>query len=328
MADWTGNGVKVADRYREMADYGYGYRDASPSYERICRAIADDPVLLDRILELPVPKQQPNLLMAATRFLGGPSASYAEFRAWTLANWDAVAATALARRTQTNEPRRCAGLLPAFPAGPLALLEVGASAGLCLLPDRYAYEYTGAAGLARVGASDVVLPCEVAGPVPIPAALPTVTWRAGLDLHPLDVASAEDVRWLESLIWPEQTDRLERLRAAVAAARIDPPRIVTGDLLVDLPALVTEAPDDVTLVVYHSAVLAYVDADGRAQFEATIASLQRERDIVWVANEAPGVVSGTDLPFDGEANFVLSRNGVPLGWTGQHGHSVEWLASA
>ena len=52
---------------------------------------------------------------------------------------------AAVRSTKTNEPRRCAGLLPVLAgiAGPLALLEVGASAGLCLYPDRYSYSYDG-----------------------------------------------------------------------------------------------------------------------------------------------------------------------------------------
>ncbi len=40
----------------------------------------------------------------------------------------------MSKRTQTNEPGRCAVLLPLLAAlpQPLALLEVGASAGLCL----------------------------------------------------------------------------------------------------------------------------------------------------------------------------------------------------
>ena len=53
----------------------------------------------------------------------------------------------LSRATQTNEAGRCATLLPSLAAisaaedKPLALIEVGASAGLALFPDRYGYEY-------------------------------------------------------------------------------------------------------------------------------------------------------------------------------------------
>ena len=106
----------------------------------------------------------------------------------------------LERRTQTNEPTRCALMLPLLAAlpQPLALLEVGASAGLCLLPDRYGYDYDGAP--ARRRAAGAALPPS--GEVPLPDALPEIVWRAGLDLNPIDVTTRGQMRWLELLIWP------------------------------------------------------------------------------------------------------------------------------
>ena len=105
-----------------------------------------------------------------------------------------------ARATQTNEAGRCAVLLPVLAAlpQPLALLEVGASAGLCLYPDRYAYRY----GDQVLGAGEPVLDCAATGVAP-PPARPEVVWRAGLDLNPLDVTDPADVAWLDALIWPE-----------------------------------------------------------------------------------------------------------------------------
>jgi hypothetical protein len=101
--------------------------------------MADDDELLLRMLnQLPEPKRQPNLLFAATQYLGGLVEPPADFRDWALRHWADLATT---MRTQTNEPARCATLLPVL-AGlpqPLALLEVGASAGLCLYPDEYQY---------------------------------------------------------------------------------------------------------------------------------------------------------------------------------------------
>src|SRR5262249_57217762 len=99
----------------------------------------------------------------------------------------------------------------------------------------------------------------------------------------------EEMRWLESLIWPEQTDRFGRLREAVRIARAEPPNLVAGDLLRDLPALAAQAPGDATLVVFHSAVLAYVDPAGRQAFAATTAELP----VYSISNEAPGAVPGT-----------------------------------
>ena len=165
----------------------------------------------------------------------------------------------LARRTQTNEPARCATLLPALALlpQPLALIEVGASAGLTLLADRYSYDY-GSRQLAGTDPCAPVLSCRPLGPVPIPAQVPEVAWRAGLDLNPLDVTDDDDVRWLECLVWPGETGRRERLAAAIETARRDPPPVHRGDLLTDLVALARQAPPGATLVIYHSAVLAYV----------------------------------------------------------------------
>ena len=111
-----------------------------------------------------------------------------------VANWRELSGEMLARRTQTNEPGRLATLLPAFAQlpEPLALVEVGASAGLCLFPDRYGYRYETEAGTVAIGAQPK-FPCRVTGPAPLPTAPPRVAWRAGLDLHPLDVTSAADV---------------------------------------------------------------------------------------------------------------------------------------
>ena len=323
MPDWAGlSGTDTSTRYRLMAERGVG--GVSPTYERLCFGVAGDAEVLARLDELSPPKRQPNLLLGAVRFLGGPVSDYPQFRDWVLGHWTELSATMRARSTQTNEARRCATLLPVLAAlpQPLALLEVGASAGLCLYPDRYAYRYATERGEQVVGDSSVELRCQVSGPVPLPDALPDVVWRAGLDLNPLDVRDDEDVRWLESLIWPEQTDRFALLRGAVEIARAEPPRLVTGDLLRDLPALATQAPSDATLVVFHSAVLAYVDAAGQHAFT----DLMSDLDACWVSNEAPGVVPGTAIDTGEASRFVLARDGAPLALTGQHGHTIDWLS--
>lgn len=312
----------TASRYRRFAEVEV--RAFSLSYERLCLGVAGDATLLARLQKLAPPKRQPNLLLAAVRFLSGPVGSYPAFRDFVLSCWDDVVATMVARRTQTNEPRRCAALLPALAAlpQPLALIEVGASAGLCLYPDRYAYRYAFGSREHRVGASPVELRCVAAGPVPVPGAVPQVVWRAGLDLNPLDVRDPEDVRWLESLIWPEQSERFDVLRGAVELARTDPPRVVRGDLLHDLPALAAETPDEATLVVFHTAVLGYVDAAGRAAFTETMRSL----DASWISNEMPGLVPGTDIDTRGAALIVVARDQQPLALAGAHGQSLTWLS--
>jgi hypothetical protein len=83
-----------------------------------------------------------------------------------------------------------------------------------------------------------------------PAGLPEVVWRAGLDLNPLDVTDAADLDWLEALTWPEHTHRRARLRAAAAIAAAEPPVLVPGDQVDDLPALAAQAPAGATLLVF------------------------------------------------------------------------------
>ena len=102
--------------------------------------------------------------------------------------------------------------------------------------------------------------CE---PVPIPRTVPRVVWRRGIDLHPLDVRDDEAVRWLECRIWPDQPERLARLKAAVAVAWQDPPTIVAGDRVETVTEVAASAPPEATLVVFHSAVLSYPTPERR-----------------------------------------------------------------
>src|SRR5262249_47752491 len=192
---------------------------------------------------LPPAKRQPNSLFAAARYLLGRPADIASLRALVAGRGPQLAAVIRARRTQTNEPARCAILLPALMLlpQPLALLEVGASAGLTLLPDRYSYDYAGHR-IAGTHPRAPVLSCEPRGPVPLPDRVPAVCWRAGLDLNPLDLTSDADMHWLGCLLWPGEPGREQRLAGAIAAARRDPPVVHRGDLVTDLPALAPHAP--------------------------------------------------------------------------------------
>ncbi|HWM17163.1 MAG TPA: DUF2332 family protein, partial [Microbacterium sp.] len=166
----------------------------SPLYEDWALGIAADAELLTRLGALPRAKQQPNLIFASARWEGAPFLPYAEVRSWLIEHWSAIAATALARTTQTNEANRCATWLPPLSRidGPLALLEVGAAAGLCLFPDRYSVQYTTPFGVRRfdpaAGASRVTLACTVDDVASVPERHPEVVWRRGIDLDPIDAA--------------------------------------------------------------------------------------------------------------------------------------------
>ena len=315
---------QIAARFRRFAEVEA--RGRSPLYEACALGVAGDASALAFLAALPEGKQQPNLLFAALRHVCGTPGDWPTFRAMLRDKAPAIRATMLARRTQTNEAGRCATLLPVLARlpQPLALLEVGASAGLCLLPDRYGYDY-GIAQLAPASADAPVFPCRASAATPLPAAHPRIAWRLGLDLHPADVADAADRAWLETLVWPEQADRLARLRAAIAVARRDPPRLVQGDLLSDLAACARQAPPEATLVVFHSAVLAYVAEP--ALREAFMRSV-RELGAVWISNESPGVFPSLRdrLTQRGPRGaFLLSVDGEPVAWADPHGGWIEWF---
>jgi hypothetical protein len=311
-------GMTTAARYTEFALREA--RGVSATYERLSLAVARDEEVLALVDTLPPAKRQPNLLFGVVRFLGGPVADPAAFHEFTVAHWPVIERQVRHRATQTNEAGRCAVLLPVLAAlpQPLALLEVGASAGLCLYPDRYAYRY----GDHRVGSSEPVLDCAAAGMAP-PTRRPEVVWRAGLDLNPLDVTDPADLGWLAALIWPEQAHRRARLRAAATVAAAEPPLLVRGDLVDGLPGLAAQAPAGATLVVFHTSALFYVPPPRRVTFAAVVRDLPGH----WVANESPDVLPYDKLPPapDARLHNVLALDGRPLAWTRPHGQGIAWF---
>jgi hypothetical protein len=321
----------IAAEYRDFASYAEG---DSPSLAAWATAVADDAEMVAWLADLPPIKHQPNLVFAAARFHGvaapGP---YAELRRAVLADEDGlIRRTILERSTQTNEVGRLATLLPAFAKveGPLALLEVGASAGLCLYPDRWAYRWHTDSGPVTAGDGDgPALECRVKGTVALPGHVPEVAWRGGVDLNPLDVASAEDVTWLTTLVWPEHDDRRARLLQAIEGARADPPRIVRGDLLDLVPGLVEQASGHGTVVVFHSAVVAYLGPADRLRFEELMGGLVAAGRCHWVSNEGKRVLpsitaTGPEIPAD-KQTFVLGLDGQALAHTHGHGRFMRWL---
>ena len=317
--------LSVVDAYRLFSEREA--RGVSPVYEEWARGVAGDEVLQAALETLPRPKRQPNLVFAAAR-LHGAGSTFGSFRSTVLDSWDAVRGTILTHATQTNEAARCAVVLPflAEVPGPIALLEVGASAGLCLMPDRYSYRYDDGTSLDPAdGPSTVVVPCHLGDGIVAPRALPEIVWRAGIDLDPVDVTDEESCTWLETLVWPEQDDRRERLHAALALARLDPPRVERGDLLELLPSLAAQAPTDTTLVVLDSAVLGYLSLADRSRFVDIVSGLPGR----WISCEGQGAL---DLPAPfrlgtvEDRRFVLAVDGVPRALTDPHGASVEALA--
>jgi hypothetical protein len=301
---------------------------SSPTYERLATAVAATPPVLALLDSLPPLKRQPNLVFAAARVLGAPLEDPRRFTAFVQSNWEEVATIIQTRATQTNEAARTGTILPLVAAinGPVALIEVGCSAGLCLYPDRYAISYDRRRPL--VPDSPVIIEVSTTGPVPIPTRLPDVAARIGVDLNPIDITDPAGQAWLEALIWPEHHHRLQRLRAAASIVATDAPTLLRGDLVDQIGQALSLVPDGATPIVFHSAVLYYVPPEDRQRFAEQVA---RNPAVIWISNEAPGVLAGvtTNLrpPPDAAraAYFIIATGGqTTIGIADTHGSWISW----
>jgi hypothetical protein len=318
---------RIAERYRRFAFNEA--RGQSPLYETLAAHVSKSDSLLAFLATLPVDRQQPNLFFAAVRCVGGLPPDEHHLDALVERHAGAIAGIMNSRTTQTNEPGRCAVLLPVLSRlpQPLAILEVGAAAGLCLLPDRYGYDYGGRliAPPESTRTTAPVFSCSANEFTPVPKSLPRVAWRKGIDLNPLSLSSSSDMDWLATLVWPEQSVRLERLKAAIVTARQDPPRVSVGDLTKDLEAALQDAPAGITRVVFHSAVLGYVSTQSDRDAFARTA---KASGATWISNEMINVFPdiASRVPGTRRADrFLLAVDGEPVAWTAPHGQSIEWF---
>ncbi len=320
----------------------------SPTYERLALAVADHRGVLALLQQVDRPRRQPNLLLGALRWHGvdvrDPEASLT----WTLEHQGLVLDVLRSRRTQTNEAARCALLLPALAMladrspGPLAIVEVGASAGLCLLYDAWRYRYevddeVGTGAVHEVGPADspVTLGCAVSGPAPLPDAVPLITWRVGLDLHPVDPSDPDARRWLQALVWPEHVERAGRLGRALDVAAAAGPDVRGGDMVTGLGPLLEEARTSAealapgggpaTVVVTHTSAMIYLEPADRDRVRAVIASAGAHRLGGEHAGVLPDVDARTPDPSAIAGRLVVSLDDAPLALAHPHGAALTWL---
>jgi hypothetical protein len=175
---------------------------------------------------------------------------------------------------QTNEVQRSWTLLPCFLRAAelldvveLDVVELGPSAGLNLVWDRYGYRYE--AGEWGSGAGTLRLSGEERSPVPasLLELVPRVRRRVGVDLAPIDVTTDEGARLLQCFVWAGQDDRMERLSRAIEAVRASPPELVRGDLARELPGVLGDQPT----LVFQTAVFPYLTAGTRDAVRAALA---------------------------------------------------------
>jgi hypothetical protein len=195
---------------------------------------------------------------------------------------------------QTNEVRRSWVLLPLFlrvaertGAGLLDLVELGPSAGLNLVWDRYGYRYaqgswgSSQAPLVLAGEEQRAVPAELL------RTTPSVARRVGIDQSPIDVVSDEGARLLTCFVWADQHERIARLRAAIETVRSDPPELITGDLVERLPEVLARRRPDALTVVFQTAVLGYVDDQKRARLRGLLDEAGAAEPLAFVSAGQP-----------------------------------------
>lgn len=230
---------------------------------------------------------------------------------------------------QTNEIRRAsaihAGLthIAGKTALPLVLSEVGASAGLNLLLDQFSYRF-GPIAFGKT-ASPVHLEPDWTGPVPPPAAF-TIEERRGCDLSPFDLTDASDRARLLSYVWPDQPDRLERLRSALFLAKQTPFTVDACDAVQWLGARLKQSRLGKAHVIYHTIAWQYLSEMDRKRGKQIIENAGAQS-----CEDAPLFVLGMEAD-DQDRGAALRLRSWPGGIDEQlarvdfHGRWIAWNA--
>jgi hypothetical protein len=256
------------------------------------------------------------------------TAAWPALRALTEAKGDRLREL-MDRTIQTNEVGRCAALVGGFlcvareTGLPLRLRELGASAGLLLLWDRYRYE--SAEGSWGDPGSPVRFEADLFDPAPRLDADAVVADRRGCDRSPLDPASEDDRLTLLSYVWPDMTHRFELLRAALDVAGDRPPTIDRAHGPNWLAEQLAAPRSGAATVVYHSVVMQYLSEDEREEVRTTMAragsAATPEAPLAWLRFE-PGT------PERAHVDLTIWPGGEErlLAESGYHGRPVRWRA--
>lgn len=237
----------------------------------------------------------------------------------------------LASPPQTNEVARSAALLGGFlevakrTGRPLRLLEIGASAGLNLLWDRYRYRL----GAAEWGdpSSPVSISTAWAGSLPALDAPLRIASRAGCDRAPVALADTTQRLRLRSYVWADQHDRLARLDHAIALTRQSGLRVEQADAGEWVERQLSARGDGMATVLYHSVVWQYLSCEARARIIAAMESAGRrarpESPVAWLRLEAQTGSAKPDLSLTLWPGGATER----LAAAHWHGAEVDWAAA-
>ena len=317
----------------------------APAYARLAARLARQPQLVEPILDGDAGWDAGLRLFAAVHYLvlsgAAPDAlsgEWDDFASALAAHADALRRRVREQGVQTNEVQRCVALLPAFltiareTRMPIELLELGPSAGLNLLVDRYRYRYANGSW-GPVGALLELVAHEHGGLVPadlLRESLP-VRGRRGIDLSPVDARTDDGYLLLRSFLWPGLEERVARLDAAVATLRAEtePPTLIQGDYVDALAQVVADRPADAVTVVFQTASTGYLGAEAAAALRGVLDAAGGDgRPLAWVStrrqDEREG---GSDDHFELELRVWPHRPRLAA-YVDFHGNWLDWQLDA
>jgi hypothetical protein len=310
---------------------------SSSLYERLAHAVACDDDLLDIASHGRTPI--PNLFFAAVHYLvrrDRPSPLHRhyvsntadpvpDFRNFCLERRQEIIALESNRLVQTNEIRRCGYLIPAFnfvyqrTPRPLALVEIGASAGLNLCFDRYFHTYSSGQTFGDAS-SGVHLNHEIRGDItpPIPTAALPIAYRIGIDLTPILPHNQDAIAWLQALIWPEHTERRTQLQLALKIVAVNPPTLIAADATTVITQVIRELSTDVTTCIFQTHTFNQFTLQARTQFVQNLREIARTREI-YVLSRHDQLMLHHYSAHAPSSQRLASCDG--------HGRWFEWLAT-
>jgi hypothetical protein len=232
--------------------------------------------------------------------------------------------------TNTNEVARCSQLHAGFRAvaseagEPLNLIEIGPSAGLNMIWDKYAVRYVRGERVFESGSGVLSIDCQLNGEKNPPLGpLPRIASRVGLERNLVDLSDASQRDWLRALVWPDQAERFERLEKAIEIFRKEKVEIQAGDALTLLADTIARIPESEPVCVYHTYVV-YQFSEAMRETLDNILTMAGLRRPIWRLS-----CEGT-LERPGEAPMVLGRyrDGArdvrTLALCHPHGAWLEW----
>ncbi len=339
----------------------------SPLYATLCARAADDTELVSLVCMARAGAAPMHLLSSVHYLLlrtrsndplsryfatlapdpASPEGAFPEFARFCRAHREEIVELLETRTVQTTYAERCRTIMPLLSrvadlAGePLNLIEIGCSAGVLLTFDSYAYRLDDGRLVGRVDAP-LTLPLKVTGGPAL--RIPKIGTRVGLDLHVIDVRSEDERCWLLALSFPEHREQQAALARALEVVAQTPMRMIEGDALHSLPALLEQTPAPVC--VYHSACLMYWPSQAKAALDDRLLQASAGRTIYRVAVEpterfiseqtgkavpasaAPAGASQSP-PVRGEAVISCYRDGVmtrvAAARTASDYGTIEWI---